>query len=285
MHRHAAPRRSLVLTLCAAGPLAFGAGCDPQADPGYGGERLARLQGTVSSEAAPTTEADVGLLWMRPTADPACEGPVLGCAAGGGGSDDVCIQACAFDYASCDVEAGEAYVACVEACGGTASFEVLWGLCEGAGVGERVAVDGVFPARFTLDLLGPPPDEAVRADADGLRAAVAYIVAVDRSVRDIEVDLGTQAGVSAIVGGAPGHLLVYAAQELPATSEWGRYLGGETFAPGYHLVTSTPREPQCDDAGGCSGNDGHVRAPAPAGLDTEIEIELAPFADVAWPEL
>lgn len=282
------PRIPTYRTLCTVFFLA--SACDPQVDPGYEGEPLAQLRGTVDADG--NANADVGVLWFQSTSAAECTGPVFGCEAAGGGvidendpSSGQCYEDCDALLDECSAEAGAAFVACYEACGGEAYFGIEWELCADAAVGERAAVDGDFPAKFTLDLLGVPPADALVADDDGVRAAIGFIVAIDPAATDIHVDLDGN-GVEAILGGAADFALLYAPEAIPATSSWGQYLGG-AYAAGYHLVHAVK-----DDAGencpegadSCFGK-AAVRGPAPDDLATELSIGIGAFEDIDWPAL
>jgi hypothetical protein len=270
---------------------ALASGCDPQVDPSYEGEPLAQLRGSV--EAQGNASADVGVLWFQSTEASECSGPIFGCSAGGGGQIEdgpagpqvACFDACDALLDECNAEAGEAFVACYEDCGGHAFFGVEWGLCADAGVGERASVDGDFPAKFTLDLLGPPPAEALLSDDGGVRAAIGYIVAIDPDVLDVHVDFDADT-FPEILGGAAEYALLYAPEDISATSSWGQYLGGG-YAAGYHLVHATQKDADeaCPEGmSGCFGEPAQ-RGPAADGLATQLSIGLGAFEDIDWPAL
>lgn len=272
------------LALCAAVQLA----CDPQVGADYQGEPLGSISGQVSTrDAGGSTDANVAVLWFSSSDQYECEGPSQACAIGAGGPEDQfeCIEACGHPF-ECDEEILTEWKACVDACGGEASadFSVSWELCVDSAVGEMVPVTGQFPAAFTLDLFQPPPEEALLTGEDGLAVAFGWFIAADDDLSAIDFSAIEDAPPEGIVGGSETHVLIYAAQDVPADSPWGEFLGG-AYTPGYHVVQVVQGMQVCDVPDNPDNCWFHppTLAPAPNDLATEIELVLGSFYDIAWP--
>ncbi len=263
--------------------------CSPQVDNNYSGEPLASIRGAVSSNAAPTA-ADVAVLWFSNQGGE-CTGPITSCSGGGGGDVEAieCAEACGPMPDVCDAASHEVYGACVQACGWSHSFQISWDLCVDGASGERVSVEGEFPAAFTLDLFQPPPDDALLADADGLRLAYGWFIVADPDVETITLSLYDDAPPQAIIGGSGTHVLIYAADPITADSNWGQYFGS-ALEVGYHVVEVVPGvscdEPPVDPEPGytCFATP-NTYALSAEDLATEISVELAAFETIAWPSL
>ena len=264
--------------------------CSPQVDPGYSGEPLATIRGAVTAEAS-ATAADVAVLWFSNESG-LCEGPSFNCSAGIGGPEGIgaeeCVDAnCGASPGECTPEAQDSYAACVAACGWVWSYSPAFELCVDSAAGERVSVSGEFPAAFTLDLYQPPPESALLVDADGLRVAYGWFIVAASDAETIALDLN-EAPPSSIIGGTGSHVLIYAADPVPADSSWGRFLGG-AYEPGFHILEVIPAETTCKplpwgNGTYCSTTSTRY-APSPDDLDTEIGVILTAFDKIPWPGL
>ncbi|MCA9715124.1 MAG: hypothetical protein KC468_10630, partial [Myxococcales bacterium] len=261
--------------------------CDPQVDDEYSGEPLATIRGAVQSDGM-ATAADVAVLWFSDKSG-TCGGPEINCSGGGGGSVDAweCVQACGPEPDICNAEQQVPYGACVQACGWEWFFNIDWDLCVDGASGERVSVSGEFPAAFTLNLYQPPPADALLQDAGGLRIAYGWFIVADPEVETISLSLYDDAPPPAIIGGSGAHVLIYAADPIPADSDWGQYLGG-AYDVGYHVVEVVPGV-NCDDVEpipgeGCFATDDAYK-PSAGDLATEISVELTAFETIDWPGL
>ncbi|MEZ4380345.1 MAG: hypothetical protein R3A79_03300 [Nannocystaceae bacterium] len=259
------------------------AGCDADPELRPRGEPMAAIRGSITStNAAPA--ADIGVLWFGDGAGQ-CRGPQRSCGAGGGGSADAqsCVDACGPAPALCDAASQAAYGECLEACGWEHVSLIQWNLCVDGAVGERVAVDG-GPADFTLELFEPPPAEALLADQDGLRVAYGWIIAAEPDAGAIHLT-SRRDPPSAIIGGADRHVLIFAADPLPAGSAWAQLFGGP-LEPGYHLleVHHQPCDEPVDPLTGEACLIGPSRySPSRDDLATEVSVAIAPFAAIRWP--
>ncbi len=83
----------------------------------------------------------------------------------------------------------------------------------------------------------------LQPNADEPRVALAGIVAADPNVdAPLTGNLNDFDGPpEGVVGWAPEHVVIYAADAIPQTSTWGQYLRG-SYAPGYYVlrVSLTP---------------------------------------------
>jgi len=259
--------------------------CSPQVDTDYSGEPLATIRGALTSNGT-ATAADVAVLWFSNT-NGECSGPLIGCSGGGGGDEGnlECVDACGPAPVECNAQAQAVYGECVEACGWEHFFEILWELCVDAASGERVSVQGDFPAAFTLDLYQPPPEEALLVDDDGLRMAYGWFIVADPEAETISLSIYDQAPPESIIGGSGTHALVYAADPIPADSIWGQFFGG-SFEPGYHILDVIPGV-SCDDLPDDQTEPCIATADSYAvtadDLATEISVELASFVSIDWP--
>jgi hypothetical protein len=264
-------------------------GCDAQADPGYPGEPLVRLQGRVEALQSGASEADVGVLWLTSSADDECTGPEPTCMLVTGGTvsadtDFTCLSSCGATPECIDSAALESWQACHEDCGSPVEVfhELRYRACASGAVGQRAPVVGAFPAQFGLDVLLPPPAAALLASNTGERLALGYFVAIAPDVEALNV--GLEDGPPPwLLGGSETHVLLYAADAITAESSWGTYLGA-AYAPGYHLLRvefgnrcGIPRL-YADTTGGMfapEGDEDRTAAPTP---DTGSEPEV-PGAD------
>jgi hypothetical protein len=100
-----------------------------------------------------------------------------------------------------------------------------------ARVGSSVAVEGQFPASFTLDAYAPPPDAVLGpiGPAGASRYGMAVIAAVKaEQLFSQAVDLAN------LVGGVEDYVVLYLAEDLPS----GVGLEGVSVSPtrGFHLL-------------------------------------------------
>ena len=293
-----AMKKTAVSLLC----LGLVAACDAQADPAYQGEPLGTLRGAVVG--TPTEGAgspQVAVLWFGSTDQAECAGPEISCEAGaafGPDTDAACVSACGPSPAegpACDVDALEAYQACVEPCGAQFDYTNGWDLCANAGIGDEVPVTGEFPSMFKLDLFAPPPDAALlTSSTGGPTAALGWILVVDDDAPDtIDFDNPNPAwdetGIPGILGASEVYMLLYAADPIPADSGWGVLLGG-AYEPGYHLASvvqgaTHPLLASCTDPGCPTYSDPDTLQLAPADLDSVVDVTLASFFDIDFPLL
>lgn len=283
---HRCTRIALVLISLAA--------CEAQADPDYSGEPLATLRGAVSGDA-PTQPAVVGALWFQSTPEYECAGPVVSCSVStvGGGGDGLpdiwCIDDCHDAHDSCDEENVDTLVTCLSGCGYEAeqvTATPTWSLCASGAVSETVPVTGSFPAQFTLELFAPPPAAALlQSSPTAPRGALALIVAQPADADPVELVFDSD-DTWDLLGGAETQLLFYAADPIPADSDWGQLVGG-AVGVGYHVLEVVPPETVCTPIGDdgeevCSSGQFTLR-PSPDGIDAEIDLRLAPLFDLDLP--
>jgi hypothetical protein len=216
-------------------------GCDAQVDPGYQGDPLTSLKGRVSALVGAPAEADVGVLWLSDE-DGQCSGPVQSCSyvATGAGPVSVnadCIAACGTMPDCVEASAIEAWATCQRACG--AEFEVSVQIeshaCFTGAVGQTAPVMGDFPAQFSLDVLSPPPEQALLRSDTGERVALGLIVALEPGGGPFTIDGDVEDPPPWLLGGSETHFLAYAADPIASDSTWGTYLGG-AYSVGYHLI-------------------------------------------------
>jgi hypothetical protein len=262
--------------------------CDAQVDPDYSGEPLATLRGDVDADGNP--DADVGVLWFQTVDGTPCSGPVFSCDYDVGGMigqelDQACLDTCDEQFATCsDVEQADAFEQCNRDCGvDTVFITPTLELCVNAAVGERVAVQGEFPAMFSLDLFTPPPDAALLTDDGGFVAAIAVIIAVDPDAENVSFDQNEDDVPPSILGTAPEQVLLYAQSDIPADSAWGRYLNG-AYSAGYHLLEFHRERDECPGYSESECSQWSVwYTPAPADLDTQVTLVFAPPHELEWP--
>ena len=268
-------------------PTALLYACDPQVDPDYQGEPLGTLMGNVVSEDSSTSGAEVAVLWFTATDDLECEGPVRECSYGFGGMEGSafeCAMACP-EPAACEEDALATWESCVSECGRvvTVDSEVSFSLCASAAVGDKVAIEGQFPASFTLDLYDAPPDVALLQSPEGGQpAALGFFVVVEPDAA-LEFD-ESNLDDGRIIGGSETHVLLYAEEAIEADSPWGRYLGSG-FPAGFHVLQVIDGGKECDLPGGECAYYTDTLVPASDNLETEIVLHLAPFDQVEWPAL
>lgn len=266
--------------------------CDSQVGTDYPGEPLASVAGEVKARDVGSTAQDVAVLWLSSSAEQECSGPGLSCIVSVGGgpmSDPQCVLACGQSL-ECSEQGVEAWAMCVEGCGNVVNvmYETEWELCADTTIGETISVTGEFPAAFTLDLFHPPPAEAMMAGEDGLSVALGYFIATDPEAGPIALPQAPgDPPPAGIVGGSEDHMLIYAADPIPADSPWGQMLGG-AYEPGYHVLEVVDGGMSCypDPAGGeICVSDPDTLTPAPDDLATPIALILGGFEQIDWPSI
>jgi hypothetical protein len=107
---------------------------------------------------------------------------------------------------------------------------------------QNVDPSAGFPARYRLDLLTPPPDDALGVDPEtggrlGFAAVVLYedVNHTGEPEFDHQDSKGLPTGPDVFRGGGELIFLCYAGDFFPATSRVGGALGGAVES-GYHLV-------------------------------------------------
>ena len=218
--------------------LVAGQACEAQVDAGYQGEPLVTLAGQVDTQQPSPAGADVGVLWLASAPEDGCSGPQrseIGFATGTAPSevDVACTEACGSPY---DLPGIEAWESCQRACGveAHAGSIVSYSVCGSGAIGQTAPVFGDFPAQFSLDVLRPPPARALLPSDTGERVALGYFVALSPQAGSLTLSL-RERPPPWLLGGSETHVLMYAADAIPAPSSWGLYLGG-SFERGYHLL-------------------------------------------------
>jgi hypothetical protein len=264
---------------------ALALGCEAQVIPSYQGEPLASLQGRVEA-VADVQGAEVGVLWLTSGPGDECSGPTTtDCMATGSMSADNtdwdCVAACG-DMPDCtDLEAMQTWAACQESCGSESQveFDLNLGMCYSGAVTQSVSVQGDFPARFKLDLLVPPPDEALLTADTGERAAIGFILALEPGTGAVSLSMDTEPP-DWLIGASEMNLLAYAADPISADSAWGRYLGG-SYEVGYHVLSVVPMVrcgfPEAIETGGPGPDSegGEDSAPVPVATDAGVASDAA----------
>jgi hypothetical protein len=219
----------------------LGGGCDAHAGPDYQGEALASLQGRVEASGA-VSEADVGVLWLASSPGDECSGPVRSCPsiayASATQETQQCIEGCGDSPECQDTERVAQWEACMADCGiddAKVEYDDGFQLCVSAAVGQTATVNGDFPARFTVDLLTPPPERALLRDSSGSRAALGYIVALKPGSGQKTIEMGSEDAGDWLLGLCATHILLYAADPIVEGSPWSGLLGAQ-FDVGYHLL-------------------------------------------------
>ncbi len=138
------------------------------------------------------------------------------------------------------------------------------------GVVEEAMVTVEFPSRFRFEIYRPPPDQGLNdytrggARPDEARIGIAHIAAWPAEIDPQEVNGETPE----VYGIAERHLLIYVDRDVqPGTFSAG-LLGGDVEA-GFHVMDVIKNgEPGCqDDVFDCM-------QPAPADLDTDIQVRI-----------
>lgn len=260
--------------------------CDAQEGPDYPGEPIAAVRGSLVADEGAPDEAQAAILWY--TSDNVeCAGPTRECAVGFGGDeleiDWECADACVSD--SCEPDALAVWVECVEACGGEPQASAFTGFsgCATGGLGEAVSLSvDSFPAQFELSLFdAPPPAALLEGPSDEPRVAFGALVALSLDAPEtFDFNSDNEEEFSSIIGAVESHVVIYAADPIPASSVWGEFLGG-AYSAGYHLVRAEDGE-DCDSSGGCFSA-GPSYEPEALGFDAELELRFASVWELLLP--
>jgi hypothetical protein len=209
---------------------------------------------------------EVGELWLTAAGDfdLVCTGEVTTSS----GEPSACVEACGeVTCASLD-----AWGACAEACADVTNVSVEATTSASpfirGGVAQTAPAIGEFPARFSLDILEPPPASVLIGTTTGEQLAIGEFVALDPAGEPWVIDFTEQEFPSWLLGGSETHLLVYAPEPIPETSLWALTLGS-ALSEGYHLLEVSPGE-----TGG---------ALVPGGDLSEVRLRIAPPDTIAWP--
>lgn len=252
--------------------LTVGLGCESQAGPSYRGEPLLSVTGQVEA-ALSVGEAQVGILWLTTSGD--LDVVCTGEAETVSGAPSECLAACGAPSCRNLDEWG----ACAESCTDVQSVIMEARLPEGVfingGIGQTTPAVGEFPAQFSLDILEPPPAEALIGSATGERVAVGLFVAIDPAGAPWRLDDLTHLPAW-LLGGSESHVLLYSPDGFSESSVWATALSF-TMAPGYQLVAQVPGPPE--DPGATS------LVPVPAGDAQQVRLRIAPPDTIAWPLL
>jgi hypothetical protein len=252
--------------------LGSGLGCEGQADPSYAGEPLVSVSGQVEA-ALSVGDVEVGILWLTAESDfdLVCTGESLPSR-----EESACVAACG--EISC--ETLESWGDCAEACpevtevflnARTPSVQFVTG-----GVGVTTPVVGQFPAQFSLDVLEPPPAEALIGSVTGERLAIGMFVALDPAGAPWRIDSSQGTHYPEwLLGGAESHFLLYTPDAVGESSIWFDALAA-TLPPGYTLMEAlTPEEDEEEE--GLAGR------PVPDTDTASVLLRIAPPDSIAWP--
>jgi hypothetical protein len=255
--------------------IALALGCDSQADPAYQGEPLATVDGRVES-ALSVGDVEVGVLWLTAESSEQCSDSFeLICT----GEVTVLAEpsACADACGEADCESLEEWEACVEACPDVTNViaEAKTPLCITGGVGQTTPAVGAFPAQFSLDILEPPPAEALIGSATGERLAYGVFVAVDPAGAPWRLDLTQLPDFPDwLLGGSDSHFLLYTPDSITASSTYGAAFQSE-LAPGFHLMQTFLEIDGDEEVAGAR--------PAPPGDAAEVLLVIGPPESIALP--
>jgi hypothetical protein len=268
--------RGLVGT--AALGLSLGLGCDGQADPSYKGEPLVSVSGQVDA-ALTVGDVEVGILWLTSSSvfDLVCTGETTPSSA-----ESACVAACG--EVTC--EGLESWDECVSTCPDvtetiintqTPSVPFLTGA-----VGVTTPAVGEFPAQFSLDILEPPPAEALIPSVTGERIAIDMLIAIDPAGAPFRVDLTQGSNYPDwVLGGSESHLLAFTPDGVPEGSLWSQTIG-LTLTPGYHLM-EVLLEQKVGEEGEQEEEAGAEVREVPDGDASQVLLRIAPPDAIAWP--
>lgn len=266
-----------VAAAMALGSPSFGLGCDGQAGPSYEGEPLVSVSGQVDA-ALTVGDAEVGVLWLTSTSvfELVCTGEATPSSA-----ESACVAACG--EVTC--ENLESWGDCVNNCPDvtevlidtrTPTVPFLTGA-----VGQTTPAVGEFPAQFSLDILEPPPAEALIRSVTGEQLALGMFIALDPAGAPFRIDLSQGPNYPDwVLGGSETHLLGYAPDGLPEGSLWSQTIG-LTLAPGYHLVEVLP-QPEDGEGEEEEETAAEVRV-VPDGDASQVLLRIASPDTIAWP--
>jgi hypothetical protein len=257
-------------------------GCDAQVEPAYGGEPLISIDGRVEAPLS-VGDVDVGILWLRSSAE-AVDIAVECTLELSGEAPSACVAACGVP--SCDdVTAFDAWSRCTEPCEGptgvsSSIVNVYADLRFEGAVGQTTPVEGAFPAEFSLDVLAPPPDEALITANTGERVALGFFVALDPAGAPFQLDAAELPSFPPwLLGGSESHVMVFTPDGFPANASWGVILGG-AFEPGFHLM-DVVHETTTNDRGEVEQDTTFV--PVPAGDATLVDLTVGDPTLLDWP--
>jgi hypothetical protein len=257
-------------------------GCDAQADPAYQGEPLLTIDGRVEA-ALNVGNVEVGVLWLTPANEQVDDG--VECLVEL--SDEVpsaCVAACGVP--SCDsITALGAWEECSSTCEGPSGVANIIVNVRGddvfkGAVGQTTPVEGAFPAQFSLDILEPPPPQALATSSSGEQLAVGLFVALDPAGAPFELELDDLPDFPPwLLGGSGSHLLMFAPAGVPQDSEWGTLLE-RSLEPGFQLMEVTQAVQVSED-----GDEEEVAEwlPVPAFEASEVRLQIADPATIDWP--
>jgi hypothetical protein len=253
--------------------LALGLGCDGQAEPSYRGEPLVSVSGQVDA-ALTMSDVEVGILWLTASSD-----FDLVCTGTSEPSSEVstCVAACG--EVTC--EGLETWGDCAESC--PEVTEVLLDVRPSSlpfvtgAVGQTTPAVGAFPAQFSLDILEPPPADALIGSVTGERLALGFFVAIDPAGEPWRIDVTDGSGYPEwLLGGSESHYLMYTPDSVPDSSIWSSAFGGLTLGPGYHLMEVLP-EPAEEEP-----DPGPPAREVPEGDASQVLLRIAPPDTIAW---
>jgi hypothetical protein len=255
--------------------LGSGLGCDGQAEPSYRGEPLVRVGGQVDA-ALTVGDVEVGILWLTATTDfdLVCTGSSVPTR-----DESACVAACG----EITCQTLETWGDCAQACPDVT--EVLVDVrppslpfLTGA-VGQTTAAIGEFPAQFSLDILEPPPAEALLGSVTGEFLAFGMFVGLDPAGAPWRIDSIEEQGYPDwLLGGSESHYLLYAPDAITDRSIWSFAFAGLTLTPGYHLMEPVP-EPEEEEE-----DPGPAAREVPAGDASQVLLRIGPPDTIAWPQ-
>jgi len=256
-------------------------GCDAQAGPDYQGEPLITINGRVEAPLS-VGEVEVGILWLRSTEVPAelsrdCRVELSG------ETPSACVAACGTP--SCDdLDGLRTWDECSQQCEGptgvsSINYEENVYLALDAALGQRTAVEGEFPAQFRLDLLEPPPADALTLSSSGEALGIGLFIALDPAGAPFETDLQQPAFPPWLLGGSGSHLLLFSEAAVTPDTEWGQLLE-MGFGPGFQLV-ELHREAVADDDGGQHVDTALLPVSERAAM--RVDLTVADPATIDWP--
>jgi hypothetical protein len=134
---------------------------------------------------------------------------------------------------------------------------------------------GEFPAQFSLDILEPPPDEALIGSTSGERLAYGLFVALDPAGAPWRIDLTLLPDVPPwLLGGSESHVLLYAPDGIADGSTYAEALGF-TLAPGYQLMETFVEQTE--------GEELVELRPVLAGDASQVRLTIAAPSTLEWP--
>jgi hypothetical protein len=245
----------------------LGAGCDGQADPSYRGEPLVSVGGQVEAPLS-AGPLEVGVLWLTTAGD--LDVVCTGEATTASGEPSACVEACGAVTCPGLETWGDCAGACSDVTGVIVEARTSASPFIRGGVAQTTPAVGEFPARFSLDILEPPPESVLIGSTTGEQLAVGEFVALDPAGEPWVIDFTQPVYPGWLLGGSETHVLVYAPEPIPATSLWAEVLG-VPLSDGYHLLEVTPAD------------DGGNPTLVPDTDVGEVQLTIAPPDTIAWP--